>query len=57
MALQPNCGLWPPPLNFPLHFGARSRTVGRTPWTGDQLVVRSLLTAPDDCLMMEKLVE
>jgi hypothetical protein len=24
----------------------RSRTVGRTPWTGDQLVARPLLTAP-----------
>jgi hypothetical protein len=27
----------------------RSRTVGRTPWTGDQLVARPLLTAPGDC--------
>jgi hypothetical protein len=27
----------------------RFRTVGRTPWTGDQLVTRPLLTAPDDC--------
>jgi hypothetical protein len=27
----------------------RSRTVGRTPWTGDQLVARTLLTAPGDC--------
>jgi hypothetical protein len=27
----------------------RSRTVGRTHWTGDQLVARTLLTAPDDC--------
>jgi hypothetical protein len=27
----------------------RSRTVGRTPWTGDQLVARLLLTAPVDC--------
>jgi hypothetical protein len=26
-----------------------SRTVGRTPWTGDQLVARPLLTAPGDC--------
>jgi hypothetical protein len=26
----------------------RSRTVGRTPWTGDQLVARPLLTAPGD---------
>jgi hypothetical protein len=26
-----------------------SRTVGRTPWTGDQLVQRHLLTAPGDC--------
>jgi hypothetical protein len=24
-------------------------TVGRTPWTGDQLVARPLLTAPGDC--------
>jgi hypothetical protein len=27
----------------------RSRTVGRTPWTSDQLVARPLLTAPGDC--------
>jgi hypothetical protein len=27
----------------------RSRTVDRTPWTGDQFVTRSLLTAPGDC--------
>jgi hypothetical protein len=27
----------------------RSRRVGRTPWTGDQLVARPLLTAPGDC--------
>jgi hypothetical protein len=27
----------------------RSRTVGRTPWTGDQLVARPLLTALGDC--------
>jgi hypothetical protein len=27
----------------------RSRTVGRTPWTGDQLVARPLLTAPGEC--------
>jgi hypothetical protein len=26
-----------------------SRTVGRTPWTGDQLVARPLLTAPVEC--------
>jgi hypothetical protein len=26
----------------------RCRTVGRTPWTGDQLVARPLLTAPGD---------
>jgi hypothetical protein len=26
----------------------RSRTVSRTPWTGDQHVARPLLTAPDD---------
>jgi hypothetical protein len=27
----------------------RSRTVGSTPWTGDQLVARPLLNAPGDC--------
>jgi hypothetical protein len=27
----------------------RSRTVGRMPWTGDQLVARPLLAAPGDC--------
>jgi hypothetical protein len=27
----------------------RSRTVGWTPWTSDQLIARPLLTAPDDC--------
>jgi hypothetical protein len=27
----------------------RFKTVGRTPWTGDQLVARPLLTAPGDC--------
>jgi hypothetical protein len=27
----------------------RSRTVGRTPWMGDQLVARLLLTASGDC--------
>jgi hypothetical protein len=27
----------------------RSRTVSRTPWTGDQLVARPLLNAPGDC--------
>jgi hypothetical protein len=27
----------------------RSRTVGRTFWTGDQLVARLLLSAPGDC--------
>jgi hypothetical protein len=27
----------------------RSRTVSRTPWTGDQLVARPLLTATGDC--------
>jgi hypothetical protein len=26
-----------------------SRTVSRSPWTGDQLVSRPLLTAPGDC--------
>jgi hypothetical protein len=28
---------------------SRSRTVGWTPWTGDQLVARTLLTAPVEC--------
>jgi hypothetical protein len=28
----------------------RSRTVGTTPWTGDQLVARPLLTASGDCV-------
>jgi hypothetical protein len=27
----------------------RSRTVGRAPWTSDQLVARTLLIAPGDC--------
>jgi hypothetical protein len=27
----------------------RSRKVVRTPWTGDQLVARPLLTAPGEC--------
>jgi hypothetical protein len=27
----------------------RSRTVGRTPWTDDQLLARPLITAPGDC--------
>jgi hypothetical protein len=27
----------------------RSRTVSRTPWTGDQLIARPLLPAPGDC--------
>jgi hypothetical protein len=27
----------------------RSRTVSRTPWTGDQLVTRPLLPAPGNC--------
>jgi hypothetical protein len=27
----------------------RPRTVSMTPWTGDQLVARHLLTAPADC--------
>jgi hypothetical protein len=28
---------------------SRSRTVGWTPWTGDELVARTLLTVPSDC--------
>jgi hypothetical protein len=27
----------------------RSRTIGWSPWTGDQFVARTLLTAPGDC--------
>jgi hypothetical protein len=27
----------------------RSRTVSSTPWTGDQLVARTLLSVPGDC--------
>jgi hypothetical protein len=27
----------------------KSRTISRTPWMGDQLVARSLLTAPGNC--------
>jgi hypothetical protein len=37
--------------NFGLRFISitRSRTVSRTPWTGDQLVTRPLLSALGDC--------
>jgi hypothetical protein len=35
--------------NFRFISFTRSRTVGRTPWIGDQLVARPLLTAPGDC--------
>jgi hypothetical protein len=28
---------------------SRSRTISRSPWTGDQLVARPLLTVPSDC--------
>jgi hypothetical protein len=28
---------------------SKSRTIGRTPWTGDQLVARPLLTTSGDC--------
>jgi hypothetical protein len=35
----------------------RSRTIGRTPWTGDQVVTRPLLTARVIVMMMEKLVQ
>jgi hypothetical protein len=34
---------------FPFISVIRSRTVSGTPWTGDQLVARTLLTAPGDC--------
>jgi hypothetical protein len=43
VALNPNFGPWPP-ISVTI-----SRTLGRTPWTGDQLVARTLLTAPGDC--------
>jgi hypothetical protein len=50
VALQPNVGPWPSPWNvFRFISVTRSRTVGRTPYTSDQLVARSLLTAPGDC--------
>jgi hypothetical protein len=57
LAMRPNFGPWPPPWNFRFISVTRSRAVGRTPWTGDQLVARLLLTAPGDCVLMEKLVE
>jgi hypothetical protein len=34
---------------FPFISVTRSRTVGRTPSAGDQLVARPLLTDPSDC--------
>jgi hypothetical protein len=37
MALQPFVGPWPPFFSFLILY-----TVGRTPWTGDQPVVRPL---------------
>jgi hypothetical protein len=49
VALQPNFGPCPSPWNFAFYFSYRSRTVGRTPWTGDELVARPLLTATGDC--------
>jgi hypothetical protein len=50
VALQPNFGPWPPYETFRFISVSRSRTVGRTPWTGDQLVARPLLTAPGECV-------
>jgi hypothetical protein len=43
LALQPQLGPWPTSMKFsvPLQF-TRSWTIGRTPWTGDQLVARPL---------------
>jgi hypothetical protein len=34
---------------FRFIYVTRSRNVGWTPWTGDLLVARTLLTAPGDC--------
>jgi hypothetical protein len=42
LALQPSSGLGRPNETFRFTSVTRSRTVGRTPWTGDQLVTRSL---------------
>jgi hypothetical protein len=42
LALQPNSGLGRLHENFRFASVARSRTFGRTPWTGDQLVARPL---------------
>jgi hypothetical protein len=42
LALQPNPGLGPLHETFRFTSVTRSRTVGRTPWTGDQLVARPL---------------
>jgi hypothetical protein len=43
LALQPNSGLGHLHETFRFTSVARSRTVGRTPWTGNQLVARPLL--------------
>jgi hypothetical protein len=42
LALQPNSGLGRFHESFRFTSVTRSRTVGRTPWTGDQLVARPL---------------
>jgi hypothetical protein len=42
LAQQPNSGLGGLHKTFRFTSVTRSRTVGRTPWTGDQLVARSL---------------
>jgi hypothetical protein len=40
---SPNLGLGLPPSNSPFHFGLLElKTLGRTPWAGDQLVARPL---------------
>jgi hypothetical protein len=49
VALQPNFGPWPPHETFRFISVTRSRRASRTPWTGDQLVARPLLSAPGDC--------
>jgi hypothetical protein len=43
LALQPNSGLGRLHETFRFTSVTRSRTVGRAPWTGDQLVARALL--------------
>jgi hypothetical protein len=49
VALQPNFGLGRLHETFLFISVTRSRPVSTTLWTGDQLVARTLLTAPGDC--------